>query len=227
MVLFVGFFFTSCADHVKTKPSRKTAVIDSTGDRNNKIDEKDLPITCEVRWQEFSQLMPQGRFTKYEEIQTSTIKGSTITLVQSITEKKITKNTPEQISWTLEVDNLAPDVGHNSTQTSLTKLNFIERCSQGITQIYSDRPAGIKAKTKEEVTYTFEENEIVVWHEVYNLAKGKNPSDKDEVELWVGKSEPYAGLVFKRQRRFFRVNPTVSENIVLKQLKEVKNATEE
>ncbi len=177
-------------------------------------------LNCELQWGEFLLLQPQGRQTTYQEFQSSQISGETFVVSQSIVSKNILENTAEKITWKKEINVLAPDFGRTETQSSMLKTKFIELCGKGINLTYSDRPTGYRPTSKEDIKFKFKDEDYDVVHEKYVFSKSKLPSDKDEMELWIGTKAPYSGLLFKMQRKFIKTSPFVSENLVSKELQE-------
>lgn len=176
--------------------------------------------TCEQQWGEFSELQPQGRQTSYQETQSAQIKGELIVLSQSVISKQILENTADKISWKKQTDILAPETGHTEALISMTKIKFIELCGKGINLTYSDRPSGYKPYSLKTETLKFKDEDFEVSHEKYLFSKSTRPTDRDEMELWIGAKAPYKGLLFKMQRKFMKTSPVLSENTVEKTLQD-------
>jgi hypothetical protein len=206
--------------------SKKIAVnktkINDQGKPNPSRDEKPT-FTCESQWNEFSTLQPQGRQTTYQEIQTININGSATIVSQSISQKTITENTGDKISWNKETNDLIPRVGQTTSHTSMLKEVFIDLCSKGVNFTYKDRPRDFKPTLQEQTKLIVREHEYEVQHEKYVFTKNNSQIDKDELDLWIGIKAPYIDLLFKSQRKIHRSSGSPSETIEEKELKDFKD----
>lgn len=218
--LLIGIQLISCGS-----PERSPINKIKPGDKTNKnSDNTEKPTqACAEDWVQFLAPQPSGRQTTYQEIQKLTINGIDTIIAQSITHKTITESTPEKISWSKEIDDLRPRIGQTLTQATMFKTVFIDLCTKGVSLTYSDRPITYKPVIREEVRFIIKAQEFEVLHEKYIFSKGKQASEKDELDLWIGSKAPYVGLMFKSQRKYIRMAKELSLITDEKELQDIKD----
>lgn len=219
-LILLSLQFTGCGNTKKVAVNKTK--LPEQGKPGPSGEEKPI-FTCESQWNEFSALQPQGRQTTYQELQTININGSTTIVSQSISQKTITENSGDKISWSKETNELIPRVGQTTSHTSMLKEVFIDLCSKGVNFTYKDRPRDFKPKVLEPAKLIVREHEYEVLHEKYIFTKNNSQIDKDELDLWIGSKAPYLDLLFKSQRKIHKSSGSPSETIEEKELKDFKD----
>lgn len=222
LILFFIILTIACANPVQEPIKQAKKNEENKKDQNN--DKPVVKITCEQRWTDLLLINPLGRQTTYQEQQKVILNGTTtVVLAQSFISKTINENSIEKLAWFKKEQTLLPEVGKSEGEASIFKANFIQSCNNGVNLKYTDRPFGLKPNFYENIKLKVQDVEYDVVHEKYILSRGNLPTDLDELNIWVGAKNPYMGLIFKMQRRFFKLAPMVSENFIEKDLQELKD----
>lgn len=217
--IFLILILGACekAHHQPARRATKNPTENNDKDPSNKIPE----LSCEQQWQSFTTPQLKGRKTVHQILSTSKTSEHTTIIDRSILQKIISENNGETLSWNQEEKILDPGTGSIISQRTINKNNFIDLCTQGINLIHGDRPSRYSKKTEQTVKISFKDQELDVIYERYNLSPTESASQQETLELWLGHTAPYKGLVFKSKHTFFRTQPKLSENTIEKELIEL------
>lgn len=158
-------------------------------------------VSCEQQWEEFSQMNPRGRITKYLIQQNLMIDGVPQLLQSSQVFRTVGVNDKEAVGWQERIEVELPQQETTNTDFLMKKEVFLSQCAKEVNFRYSEKPAGYSPKDSSEEKIRLGTVEFDVVHEKYIFSEASSAKGIDQLDLWIGNKGDSIGVLFKKQRR--------------------------